>query len=83
MQSPITVGPRQNVFMPISNPAAPQPRSVPTSNSGLVPSNQSQTHGGLVLTTSLPKWKQTSPVPPSYMVYHQQQVIRSLYYLFI
>ncbi|KAJ9596875.1 hypothetical protein L9F63_012131, partial [Diploptera punctata] len=70
MQSPITVGSRQNVFMPITSPAAPNQVHLPgtttvRTNTLVSPSNN--------------KWKQqTSPVPPQFMVssYHQQHVIR-------
>ncbi|XP_049805556.1 uncharacterized protein LOC126248540 [Schistocerca nitens] len=67
MQSPITVGPRQNVFVPITNPAS-QGQNMQSSASSHSAS----------LISPCQKWKQTSPVQPHFMVtpYHQQHVIR-------
>jgi len=70
MRSPVTVGPRQNVFMPIASPAAQNQVPVPRTNAACANTLVSPSHN---------KWKQqTSPVPPHFMVtsYHQQQVIR-------
>jgi hypothetical protein len=69
-QSPITVGPRQNVFMPIASPAAQNQVHLPGTNAVCANTLVSPSHN---------KWKQqTSPVPPHFMVtpYHQQHVIR-------
>ncbi|XP_063234053.1 putative transcription factor capicua isoform X2 [Bacillus rossius redtenbacheri] len=66
LQSPVTVGSRQNVFMPISSPAAQaQPAAGPAPR--LSPSGQLQ-----------PRWKQeSSPVPPPFVVTpYQPHVIR-------
>lgn len=63
MQSPITVGLRQNVFMPITSPASHHmPR---------------QTHNMIVSPNNM-KLKRNSPVPPGFIVtsYQQQPVIR-------
>ncbi|XP_069697817.1 putative transcription factor capicua isoform X2 [Periplaneta americana] len=71
MQSPITVGPRQNVFMPISSPAAP--------NQVHLPGAAATARTNTLISPSHNKWKQqSSPVPPHFMVtsYHQQHVIR-------
>ena len=70
MRSPVTVGPRQNVFMPIASPAAQNQVPLPRA---------SATCANTLVSPSHNKWKQqTSPVPPHFMVtsYHQQQVIR-------
>ncbi|PSN51999.1 hypothetical protein C0J52_06119 [Blattella germanica] len=71
MQSPITVGPRQNVFMPISSPAASSQVHLP----GAGPSRTST-----LVSPSHNKWKQqSSPVPPHF-IYNQQHVISSTLY---
>ena len=70
MRSPVTVGPRQNVFMPIASPAAQNQVPLPRTSTACANTLVSPSHN---------KWKQqTSPVPPPFMVtsYHQQQVIR-------
>lgn len=65
LQSPITVGPYQNVFMPINSPAAQNtliPHVAPTRTTSLVSPSQ--------------KWnKQTSPVPPHFMAQFQPQPV--------
>jgi hypothetical protein len=70
MQSPITVGPRQNVFMPITSPAAQNQVHLPGAPAACA---------NTLMSPSQNKWKQqTSPVPQHFMVtsYHQQHVIR-------
>lgn len=76
IQSPVTVGPHTNVFMPISSPASAAASSPMAGSSGntLMPPRQSSllSPGG-----SMNKWKQqTSPVQPHFVggTYSQQLV---------
>nr|CAD7454261.1 unnamed protein product [Timema tahoe] len=68
LQSPVTVGARQNVFMPISSPAS-QGQLLSHSGNNLRSSN--------LVSPSYSKWKaQSSPVPPPFLVTSYQHVIR-------
>ncbi|GLH00711.1 Protein pangolin, isoform J [Gryllus bimaculatus] len=71
LQSPITVGPYQNVFMPINSPAAPS--QVPLAAAAAAAARATN------LVSPSHKWsKQSSPVPPHFMVaqYQPQSVVR-------
>lgn len=66
VQSPITVDPRSNVFMPITSPAGVTENSLHRNNpTGTSPSN-------------IPKWKRPSPIPPGHFMVtaYQPPVIR-------
>lgn len=69
VQSPLTVDPRSNVFMPITSPAGDN------SDNSIHRNNRTSSS-----PNNIPKWKRPSPIPPSHFMvnsaYQQQPVIR-------